>query len=75
VQRSEGLAHTGERLALQAFWLDEAGWLYASTPRGLALVHSQAMHAAAAFVEAGEWRPTEVQRAALAQRFGFDYGR
>ena len=71
VAEADALAHTGERLPLEAFWLDEAGWLYASTPRGLALVHSQAMDAAADWVAAGAWQPREVQRAELPARFGF----
>jgi hypothetical protein len=64
-------AHTGERLAVESTWLDEEGWLYALTPRGLGVVHSQDMHRAAERVEAGEWQPETLLRADLPQRFGF----
>jgi len=64
-------AHTGEELPALSCWLDEQGWLYLHTPRGLGLVHSQDMGLAAERIERGEWLPQEVQRAELPQRFGF----
>lgn len=65
-------AHTGERLRLQSIWLDEPGWLYGLTERGLGLVHSQDMHRAADLIEAGDWpAPTAVRRDELGARFGF----
>jgi Protein of unknown function (DUF2946) len=64
-------AHTGERLTAQACVLDEAGWLYLSTERGLGVVHSQDMHRAAERVEAGLWSPQEMSRAELPSRFSF----
>lgn len=63
--------HTGARLAVQGCWLDEAGWLYLSTPRGLGLVHSQDMHAAAERIERGDWQPQAVARDELPRRFSF----
>jgi hypothetical protein len=64
-------AHTGELLAPLSCWLDEAGWLYLLTARGLGLVHSQDMDRAADCVSSGAWQPQEIQRAELPQRFGF----
>lgn len=64
-------AHTGERLAVLSTWLDELGWLYALTARGLGLVHSQDMDRAADLIEAGAWRPEDIERAQLPARFGF----
>mgnify|MGYP003439615795 FL=1 len=64
-------AHTGQRLAVQSCWLDEFGWLYLLTPRGLGLVHSQDMVGAADRIERGEWQPQPVLRAELPARFGF----
>jgi len=64
-------AHTGERLTPLSTWLDETGWLYALTDRGLGLVHSQDVGQAAELIEAGAWSPQPVLRAALPQQFGF----
>lgn len=71
IDASQVEAHTGERLAPLSTWLDEQGWLYALTPRGLGLVHSQDMGAAADLVEAGAWQPEPIERAQLPARFGF----
>ncbi len=71
IDAAEVEAHTGERLAVRSTWLDELGWLYALTPRGLGLVHSQDMDRAADLVEQGVWQPEAVERTALPQRFGF----
>ncbi|MFO1250995.1 MAG: DUF2946 family protein [Inhella sp.] len=64
-------AHTGEELQAVSCWLDEQGWLYLHTPRGLGLVHSQDMGLAAERIERGEWIPQDITRAELPQRFGF----
>ena len=64
-------AHTGEQLAVMSTWLDERGWLYALTARGLGLVHSQDMDRAADLVEADAWQPEAIERAQLPARFGF----
>ena len=56
---------------LQIGVLDEQGWLYALTERGLGLVHSQDMDRAADLVESGAWQPETVPRNELPQRFGF----
>jgi hypothetical protein len=52
-------------------FLDEQGWLYLATSRGLGLVHTQDMHLAAELIEQGEWTPQELQRAELPARFAF----
>lgn len=67
-------AHTGEVVQPQAALLDEEGWLYLVTLRGLGLVHSQDMALAAARLEQGQWGGPElpcVPRAQLPQRYGF----
>ena len=64
-------SHTGQRLQVMGAVLDEQGWLYLPTDRGLGLVHSQDMHRAAARVESGEWQPVTLSRAELPVRFGF----
>ena len=64
-------AHTGERLAPLSIWLDELGWLYALTARGLGLVHGQDLDLAADLIAAGAWRPEPIERALLPERFGF----
>ncbi|MBB5205621.1 hypothetical protein HNQ51_002948 [Inhella inkyongensis] len=63
--------HTGTPLSAQSCWLDEEGWLYVQTERGLGLVHSQDMGRAADRIEAGDWDPRPVTRAELPGRFGF----
>ncbi|WP_374661383.1 DUF2946 family protein [Inhella sp.] len=64
-------AHTGEPLEVSASVLDEEGWLYLLTERGLGLVHSQDMHRAVERIEGGYWQPDLVIRAELPTRFGF----
>jgi Protein of unknown function (DUF2946) len=64
-------AHTGERMTATSAWVDEFGWLYLLTPRGLGLVHTQDMHRAADAMEQGQWQVQEMARAELPQRFGF----
>lgn len=64
-------AHTGEQLQMRRCVLDECGWLYLLTERGLGLVHSQDMHRAAERIESGDWQPEELRREDLPVRFGF----
>lgn len=53
-------------------WVDESGWLYANTPAGLGLVHSQDVGVAVEMIESGAWpAPLELRRAEIEQRFGF----
>ena len=65
------LSHTGTAARFDAAWLDEHGRLFASSDRGLGLVHTQDMHLAARAVESGAWRPQEIGFAELPQRFGY----
>lgn len=66
------LGHTGVRLQVQGCGVDEAGWLYLATDRGLGLVHSLDMALAAEALEAGRWTPEPWMRAELPARFGFN---
>jgi hypothetical protein len=53
-------------------WVDESGWLYANTPAGLGLVHSQDVGVAVETIEAGAWpAPQALLRPEIEQRFGF----
>ncbi|MBP6006470.1 MAG: DUF2946 family protein [Rhodoferax sp.] len=52
-------------------YLDEQGWLYLDSSRGLGLVHTQDMHLAADLIEHGRWMPQDILHAELAARFGF----
>jgi Protein of unknown function (DUF2946) len=60
-----------EDLTVLSTWLDEDGWLYANTPMGLGLIHSQDVWLAARQIETGHWAPEMVLKADLGQRFGF----
>lgn len=61
--------HTGAAwLDIDASWLDEHGRLFLSSPKGLGLVRSTDMDAAADMVEQGHWVPSEVSFAELARR-------
>lgn len=65
-------AHTGEALqAIGAAWVDEQGRLYLVTERGLGLVRSADMDAAADAVLAGVWTPEPVDAALLPARHGY----
>ena len=71
---SDPLTHSASSEApfrVLSTWVDESGWLYALTPAGLGLVHSQDVGLAAQQLEAGHWHPQEVSKAELGQRFGF----
>lgn len=61
--------HDAEQV--RSCWLDEDGRLYLLCTRGLGLVHSLDMLAAADAVEAGVWTPEPCVAVALPQRFGF----
>jgi hypothetical protein len=52
-------------------YLDEHGWLYLDSGRGLGLVHTQDMHLAADLIEQGVWTPQDILHAQLADRFDF----
>ncbi|TFY96610.1 DUF2946 family protein [Ramlibacter humi] len=63
--------HSGLPARPRASLVDEQGRLFLDTDRGLGLVHTLDMHAAADLVEQGRWSPEEVDSAALPARFGF----
>ena len=62
--------HTGLVLAPRGTLVDEEGRLFVDTDRGLGLVHTLDMHAAADIVEQGVWDPEPVVAATLPARFG-----
>jgi hypothetical protein len=68
---SADAAQDSGSLTVLSTWVDEAGWLYAHTAKGLGLVHSQDMGLAVEQIEAGRWDPQSILRTELAQRFGF----
>lgn len=63
-------AQTGGPLEVRATLVDETGRLFVATDRGLGLVHTLDMHAAADLVDNGQWTPEQVRAADLPQRFG-----
>jgi hypothetical protein len=64
--------HTGRHIDRPgAAWVDECGRLYLETPRGLGLVRSADMDAAADAVLAGLWQPAETDSASLPARHGY----
>ncbi|HEX5311942.1 DUF2946 family protein [Aquabacterium sp.] len=78
VQRCEGgvfdlSTHIGQAIErVDSVWLDELGRLFLATERGLGLVRSLDMDAAADALGAGVWgEPQEVAFAALPERFGY----
>jgi hypothetical protein len=65
-------SHTGELVGrLGPSWVDEHGRLYLETARGLGLMRSADMDAAADAVLAGVWTPEPVEAATLPARHGF----
>jgi hypothetical protein len=62
--------HTGDELPQRGTLVDEQGRLYAITDRGLGLVHTLDMHAAADLVDRGQWQPEAAVAADLPSRFG-----
>lgn len=64
--------HSGLPASVAATFTDEAGRLFAQTEHGLAVVHPQDMHDAAALLEAGAWpAPQPLAFAQMPQRFGY----
>jgi hypothetical protein len=62
--------HTGQVLAARGSVVDEEGRLYVATDRGLGLVHTLDMHAAADLVDQRRWQPESVVASDLPARFG-----
>lgn len=76
VQREGGdfKVETHTRLAVsevRGVWLDELGRLFLDTERGLGVVRSMDMDAAASAVEAGAWVPQDITFAELPRRFAY----
>jgi hypothetical protein len=70
--RTEIHAHTGAPAReVRSCWVDEAGRLYLLTERGLGLVHSLDMLAAADAIDAGRWQPAPCRVDELPALFGF----
>jgi hypothetical protein len=63
--------HSGLPARVQACYLDGSGRLYLETDAGFGLVHTQDMEAASEAIEAGEWRPEEIEAGELPARFGY----
>jgi hypothetical protein len=64
--------HTGLTVTVRDTFVDEAGRLFAGTDLGLALVHTQDMHAALQALETGTWpAPQEAAFGSLPERFGY----
>jgi hypothetical protein len=64
-------AHTGKPATPRSAWLDEHGRLFLDSALGYGIVHTLDMLPAAAAVEAGVWRPTELPFAEMPARFGY----
>ena len=64
-------SHTGYVVTCQAVYVSEAGRLYASSERGWGVVHTQDMHQAAEWIEAGLWEPREIEEDRLQALGGF----
>jgi hypothetical protein len=64
-------SHTGLPASVQSAWLDEAGRLFLATERGLGLVHTLDMEAAADAIDGGEWAPAPLAFSAMPARFGY----
>ena len=63
--------HTGERAQAHKALMDEKGWLYLETDRGIGLVHTQDVVVAAELIEQGRWSLEEVIASELAARYGY----
>jgi hypothetical protein len=63
--------HTGLPTTCTEALTDEHGWLYARTPLGFGLVHTQDVGLAAQAIEAKLWTVQNVQRGDLAARYGY----
>lgn len=64
-------SHTGLEVVVESTWLGDDGVLYLHTDRGLGLVHTLDMAAAADLVDAGVWDPLPCTAAELPERFGY----
>ena len=69
--RFEVETHTGQPVEVEASFMDEHGRLFLSTNKGLGVVRSLDMDAAADAVEAGVWQPQDVTFADLPVRFQY----
>ena len=66
------VAQQGARPArYRAAWLDERGRLFLDCDIGFGLVHSLDTGVAARAIEAGHWRPSEMDFAHMPARFGY----
>ena len=64
-------SHTGLTAAVQQVWLDDSGRLFADTPLGFGLVHSQDTGLAAEEIEAGRWMLHDMPFGQMPQHFGY----
>lgn len=64
-------AHSNELVQYHQGLVDENGWLYLETNRGLGLVHTQDVGQAALALEAGLWTVQDVRLDALESRYGY----
>lgn len=65
------VAHTGLHAELSACWLDEYGRLYAQTPQGYGLIHTQDVLLASNAIEQGIWTIQEMQAQHMPSTFGY----
>jgi hypothetical protein len=65
------LDHIGRPADVSSSFLDEQGWLYLASSRGVGVVHTQDMHLAADLIEQGVWAPKELRNADLPACFAF----
>ena len=65
-------AHTGDAATPASAWLDEQGRLYLDTDRGLGIVHTLDMDAAADAVQQWHWRPEVTRFEDMPRRFGYE---
>jgi hypothetical protein len=65
------VAHTGQWARYQGSAVDDAGLLYVLTDLGCGLVHTQDMHRAAEWIEAGLWHPHSTAFDDLRAQAGF----
>jgi hypothetical protein len=63
--------HIGRAADVSHAYVDERGWLYLDSNRGLGLVHTQDMYLAADLIEQARWTPHVILQAELAARFAF----
>lgn len=63
--------HIGRNATVNSAWLDEFGYLYLDSDRGIGLVHTQDVALAAEALEHGAWPLHELKRGTLAKQFGY----